>query len=123
DHEARVGRFEAVVVIGVDALGPAIPYLALRLRSRFDPGGGFDLQGDDHSVEQRLLVLEVVIEGAPRHPRGARDRLDPRRLIALALKSFPAGRQQRLPRGLDVVLAAGSIASGFLHALDIPLDA
>ena len=77
---------------------------------------GFDEQGDHHGVEQRLLVLEVVIEGAPRHSRGARDRLDPRRLIALARKGVPAGRLQRLPRGLGVFLAAGSFASGFLHA-------
>ena len=34
DHDARIGRFEADVEIGVDALGQAVPHLALRLRSR-----------------------------------------------------------------------------------------
>ena len=66
-----VGRLEANVEISVDAGPQAIPHLLVDPRLRLDPGGGLHLQRDDDRVEQRLLVIEVVIERAARDPRVA----------------------------------------------------
>jgi len=69
DDDMSVIRLEADVQIRIDAHAQAIPYLPLRPRPLSDPGSRLLLHGNDDGIEQGLLVLEVVIERAPRHPR------------------------------------------------------